>query len=68
MIIDLRSKQANLSTRLAQARVLKQYNVKNIKQTIYIKNNNARRERGNNKSILLTKKIMLQIVQIFHSI
>ena len=67
MNVDPRSKQANLPkplpTMLAQTRELKQYNVKNTKYTINIKNISARRKRGNNKSILLTKKIILRIAQ-----
>ena len=65
--VDPRSKLENLPkplpTRLAQTRVLKQYSVKNTKWTINIKNISARRKTGNNKSILLTKEIILQIAR-----
>ena len=61
------SKQANLPKplpiRLAQTRVLKQYNNKSTKQTINIKNISASRKTDNNKSILLTKKIIFQITR-----
>ena len=63
--VDPSSKQANqpklLPTRLAQTRLLKQCNVKNTKQTIHIKNISARPKTSNDKSILLTKKIVSQI-------
>ena len=70
--VDPSSKQTNqpklLPTRLAQTRVLKQYNVKNTKQTIHIKNMSARRKTSNDKSILLTKKIISQIARKLSSI
>ena len=54
MNVDLRLKQASLPKllpiRLVQTRALKRYNMKNTKDTIYIKNINARRKTGNNKS------------------
>ena len=52
-----------LPARLAQARVLKQFNVENTNLTIYIKNVNARCKTGNNKSILLTEMIILKIAR-----
>ena len=65
--VDPKSKQANLqellTTRLKQTRVLKQYNVKITKSTINIKNISARHTIGNNKRILLTKIIILEIAR-----
>ena len=61
--VNTRSKQTNLPkllpTTLSQTRVLKKYTQK----TKNIKNISARRKTGNDKSILLTKKITLQIAR-----
>ena len=61
--VNTRSKQTNLPTllptTLSQARVLKKY----TQMTKNIKNISAIRKTGNDKNILLAKKIILQIAR-----